>query len=142
MLLVRLQHRELTRAQPSGSNPYVKDPVKAFNSQHLTLLQRLLLFGAISGIVLALRATQRDHYANEERLLGQRSLANRSRDKLYGGDEDLYLALVENRLTDDQRARLLLPFHALHARALEFTWNGKLLSLEAEPESWFAGFLS
>lgn len=62
-------------------------------------------------------------------------------DKLYGGDEDLYLALVENRLTDEQRARLLLPFHALHARALEFKWNGKSLALEAEPEPWFAAFL-
>ena len=29
-------------------------------------------------------------------------------DKLYGGDEDLYLALVEHRLTPEQRARLIL----------------------------------
>jgi 23S rRNA pseudouridine1911/1915/1917 synthase len=63
-------------------------------------------------------------------------------DKLYGGDEDLYLALVENRLTDEQRARLLLPFHALHARALEFTWKEKPLALEAKPEPWFTDFLS
>src|ERR1700692_1298948 len=37
-------------------------------------------------------------------------------DKLYGGDEDLYLALVQDRLTPDQRRRLILPHHALHAR--------------------------
>src|SRR6267154_605938 len=36
-------------------------------------------------------------------------------DKLYGGDEDLYLALVENRLTTEQRSELILPHHALHA---------------------------
>ena len=30
-------------------------------------------------------------------------------DKLYGGDEDLYLALVERRLTDAQRTGLILP---------------------------------
>src|SRR6266496_1840490 len=36
-------------------------------------------------------------------------------DKLYGDDEDIYLALVEDRLTEEQRARLLLPHHALHA---------------------------
>lgn len=63
-------------------------------------------------------------------------------DKLYGGDEDLYLALVENRLTDEQRARLLLPFHALHARSLELCWKGKDLKLEAQPEPSFTTFLA
>jgi len=44
-------------------------------------------------------------------------------DKIYGGDEDLYLALVEDRLTPAQRARLILENHALHARALRFEWR-------------------
>jgi 23S rRNA pseudouridine1911/1915/1917 synthase len=52
-------------------------------------------------------------------------------DKLYGGDEDLYLALVEDRLTAEQRARLLLPNHALHARTLRFHWQGKEATFEA-----------
>ena len=42
-------------------------------------------------------------------------------DKLYGGDEDLYLGLVENRLTREQRTRLILPNQALHACAVRFT---------------------
>ena len=62
-------------------------------------------------------------------------------DKLYGGDEDLYLALVESRLTDEQRARLILPFHALHARTLEFRWKENPLAINAEPELWFRDFL-
>ena len=33
-------------------------------------------------------------------------------DKLYGGDEDLYLALAQQRLTDEQRTRLILPNQA------------------------------
>src|SRR4051812_17800741 len=45
-------------------------------------------------------------------------------DKLYGGDEDLYLALVENRLTPEQRSRLMLPYHALHASRVSFDWRG------------------
>jgi len=45
-------------------------------------------------------------------------------DKLYGGDEELYLALVHNRLGAEQRERLLLPYHALHAAALAFRWRG------------------
>src|ERR1044071_5245892 len=34
-------------------------------------------------------------------------------DKLYGHDEDCYLALAQNRLTDEQRRKLILPFQAL-----------------------------
>ena len=62
-------------------------------------------------------------------------------DKLYGGDEDLYLALVENRLTDEQRARLILPHHALHARAVRFTWRGRPVEFVCDPEPWFTSFL-
>jgi 23S rRNA pseudouridine1911/1915/1917 synthase len=61
-------------------------------------------------------------------------------DKLYGGDEDLYLALVENRLTPEQRARLILPNHALHARAVRFAWRGRPMEFSCAPEPWFQKF--
>lgn len=61
-------------------------------------------------------------------------------DKLYGGDEDLYLALVENRLTVEQRQRLILPHHALHAREVRFQWRGQPRVFHAEPEDWFTGW--
>ena len=61
-------------------------------------------------------------------------------DKIYGGDEDLYLALVEDRLTDEQRARLILPHHALHAGAVRFTWRGRPVEFCCEPEPWFVEF--
>ena len=63
-------------------------------------------------------------------------------DKLYGGDEDLYLALVENRLTDEQRARLILPHHALHARAVRFTWRGQPVEFSCAPEPSFKTFVA
>lgn len=63
-------------------------------------------------------------------------------DKLYGGDEDLYLALVENRLTDDQRRRLILPNQALHARAVRFVWRGQPVEFTCEAEPWFGAFVS
>jgi 23S rRNA pseudouridine1911/1915/1917 synthase len=63
-------------------------------------------------------------------------------DKLYGGDEDIYLALVENRLTDEQRARLILPHHALHARAVRFTWRGRPVEFSCAPEPWFKIFVA
>ncbi len=62
-------------------------------------------------------------------------------DKLYGGDEDLYLALVEDRLTDAQRKRLILPSHALHAGAVSFQWRGGEMVFQAGPEEWFTKFL-
>lgn len=61
-------------------------------------------------------------------------------DKLYGGDEDLYLALVENRLTPGQKIRLILPYHALHAAEVRFHWAGRELVFRAEPETWFSAF--
>lgn len=62
-------------------------------------------------------------------------------DKLYGHDEDCYLALVENRLTPEQWARLLLPQQALHAGSLRFPFRGGEVSFQAEPEAWFKEFM-
>ncbi len=61
-------------------------------------------------------------------------------DKLYGGDEDLYLALVERRLTAEQRTRLILPTHALHAGRLRFQWRGRDLDFACAPEPDFTNF--
>jgi len=61
-------------------------------------------------------------------------------DKIYGGDPDLYLALVENRLTDDQRARLILPHHALHAVRLQFDWRGQTREFLAPPDDEWTAF--
>lgn len=61
-------------------------------------------------------------------------------DKLYGEDEDLYLALVENRLTEAQWQRLILPHQALHAAEVRFEWRGEQRAFRAEAEPWFAQF--
>jgi len=62
-------------------------------------------------------------------------------DKLYGGDEDLYLALVERRLTEAQRTRLILPHHALHAVAAHLPWCGTTVEFRCTPEEWFSAFV-
>src|SRR5947207_5765859 len=61
-------------------------------------------------------------------------------DKLYGGDENLYLDFVRGVLTEEQRRRLILPNQALHAGAVRFFWRGADWLLEARPEEWFADF--
>ena len=62
-------------------------------------------------------------------------------DKMYGGDEDLYMALVENRLTPEQRNRLILPYHALHASEVRFTWHNQEQVFQCRPEAWFTAFI-
>jgi len=61
-------------------------------------------------------------------------------DKLYGGDEDLYLALVQQRLTAEQRARLIFENHALHAVAVRFVWRGQPCAFTCAPEPQFMEF--
>jgi 23S rRNA pseudouridine1911/1915/1917 synthase len=62
-------------------------------------------------------------------------------DKIYGGDENLYLDFVQHRLTEDQRRRLILPNQGLNARAVLFFWRDSQRVFQAEPEDWFVGFV-
>jgi 23S rRNA pseudouridine1911/1915/1917 synthase len=59
-------------------------------------------------------------------------------DKIYGPDEDLYLALVEDRLTTTQHEMLILPNHALHASSVTFEWNGSEVTFPALPPAWWS----
>ncbi|HEX7652345.1 MAG TPA: RluA family pseudouridine synthase [Verrucomicrobiae bacterium] len=61
-------------------------------------------------------------------------------DKLYGGDPDLYLALVEGRLKQEQKDRLIFFCHALHAGRLQFEWQGRNCDFSTPPEPWFDAF--
>jgi 23S rRNA pseudouridine1911/1915/1917 synthase len=63
-------------------------------------------------------------------------------DKLYGGNPDFYLALVERRLTAAQLTALLLPHHALHAGRLSFEWRDRVYDLCSPPEASFAAFVA
>ena len=61
-------------------------------------------------------------------------------EKLYGADENLYLALVNDRLSDDDRRRLILPCQALHAESVRFNWRLKDFHFVARPEPWLEAF--
>lgn len=45
-------------------------------------------------------------------------------DKLYSGNGDEYIEWMRTGWTDDLKARLFLPRHALHAAVLEVPWAG------------------
>jgi 23S rRNA pseudouridine1911/1915/1917 synthase len=61
-------------------------------------------------------------------------------DKLYGGDENLYLDFAMGRQTEEQRRRLILQNQALHARAVRFVWRHQVWSYQAAAEDWFVEF--
>jgi 23S rRNA pseudouridine1911/1915/1917 synthase len=63
-------------------------------------------------------------------------------DKLYGADKDAYLAFVKDRLTEQQRAELMLANHALHAERLSLTWRGEARTFSAPLEAEFHNFLN
>jgi 23S rRNA pseudouridine1911/1915/1917 synthase len=63
-------------------------------------------------------------------------------DKLYGGDEDCYLALVENRLTEEQKRKLIFQNQALHARRVGFSWRAQKVDFVCDPEAWFESFVA
>lgn len=61
-------------------------------------------------------------------------------DKIYGGDESIYLRLVRGELNESDRRRLLLTNHALHAGRLQFEWRQRTWNWRAEPGAEFIEF--
>lgn len=52
-------------------------------------------------------------------------------DKIYGGDEQIYLRFVTRCMTSDDERTLLVENHLLHARLLAFEWRGRRWRFEA-----------
>ena len=119
------------------SRVVIKDCVRADGAAARTeywVRQRFTQRGLPFSLVLARPQTGRKHQIRIHLAHIGHPLVG---EKLYGGDEDLYLALVENRLTPEQRQRLILPHHALHASEVRFDWQDERRVFRAEPESWF-----
>lgn len=62
-------------------------------------------------------------------------------DKLYGDDEQRYLRFVTRTMTDADVRALRVPFHALHAGQLSWTWRGRDWTFEVPPHSDFRSLL-
>ncbi|HEY3854651.1 MAG TPA: RluA family pseudouridine synthase [Verrucomicrobiae bacterium] len=62
-------------------------------------------------------------------------------DKLYGGNEDHYLALVQDRLTEEDWRQLLMRNQALHALSVRFAWQEVVREFTAAPSEEFRRWL-
>jgi len=62
-------------------------------------------------------------------------------DKIYGGDEQVYLRFVTGAMTPADEAALMLEHQALHARRLAFGWRDRQWQFDAEAPPAFRRFL-
>jgi 23S rRNA pseudouridine1911/1915/1917 synthase len=124
-----------------ASRVAIKDAVRADGTPARTEFTVLRRFARAEGAFTWVRLLARTGRKHQLRIhlahLGHPIVG----DKIYAGDEDLYLALVEDRITSEQRRRLILPHQALHAREIRFAWRDAEVAFRAEPEGWFASFL-
>lgn len=130
---------------PLGPDPdspvAIKDRVRPDGAPAETRWEKIGVFRRAEGEFALLRVeplTGRKHQIRIHLAHGGHPVVG---DKLYGGDEQAYLALVERRLTEAQRQRLILPCQALHAAELEFVWRGETRRFKSAPEAWFVEFL-
>jgi 23S rRNA pseudouridine1911/1915/1917 synthase len=58
-------------------------------------------------------------------------------DKLYGGDENVYLRFVQDTISDKDWDELITRNHALHAQRVSIPWFGVRRTFTCPPEDWF-----
>lgn len=128
---------EAPLGRDEASEIAIKDKVRADGSPSTTRFRVLARFARAEGLFSFLEIeplTGRKHQIRIHLAHIRHPIVG---DKLYGLDENMYLDFVKYRLTDDQRRKLILPNHALHAASVRIESR----TFRAPPEAWFTNFL-
>ena len=147
-IYLAIVHGALTRAQiidaPLGPDPdsqiAIKDKVRPDGAQAVTHVYPQKVFyrdGAPFTLVRVLLQTGRKHQIRIHLANIGHSIVG---DKLYGSDENLYLAFVRYELTAEQEAILLTENHCLHAARISFEEFGVSRTFICSPERLFREF--
>lgn len=118
----------------------IKDKVRADGAASITRVEVKKRFQVENQPFALLKVTPQTGRKHQIRIHLQHAGHSIVGDKLYGLDEQFYLALVYGRLTEAHRRALILPHHALHARSVTLSYQGKTCTFESEEEAWFRSF--
>jgi 23S rRNA pseudouridine1911/1915/1917 synthase len=125
-----------------GSPVAIKDCVRTGGADARTdvhVLRRFTREGGAFSLVEAVPRTGRKHQIRIHLAHVGHPIVG---DKIYGGDDRLYLRLVTGTLTPADERRLMLSHHALHARSLSFIWRDRAWAFEAAAGEAFLRFAS
>jgi len=119
----------------------IKGAVRAGGAASRTEVERLAVFSNAHGQFSLLEARPLTGRKHQIRIhlahLGHPIVG----DKIYGGDERIYLDFVEGRMSEAQRGVMQLSNHALHAHRIDFKTADRHFHFEARPEREFLEFL-
>jgi 23S rRNA pseudouridine1911/1915/1917 synthase len=141
-----LVHGHMPRGKKLICAPLGKDPASAVAIKdtvlpggaeaetHVFPLRQLVYRGQALSIVRVLILTGRKHQIRIH--LGYSGYPVVG-DKLYGGDENIYLRFVQESITESDWLRLITRNQALHASRITIHWYGARRTFTCSPEPWF-----